>query len=121
MYFNISTFCAVFKDNGGVKDSVLFLSEKYLEMHYKKGIPSGVRAACYLCNVPFIPQLKVSFWRCIDEYKNDNMCDDRLPFLSDENGADGMIRCIHKSVWKKKICDSIFSSTQMYILQISDC
>lgn len=61
VYFNISTFCAVFKDNGGVKDSVLFLSEKYLEMRYKKGIPSGVRAACYLCNVSFIPRLKVSF------------------------------------------------------------
>ena len=30
------------------------------------------------------------------------MCDDRLSFLSDENDADGMIRCIHKSVWKKK-------------------
>lgn len=100
MYFNISTFCAIFKDNDGVKDSVLFLSEKRLEMLYKKGIPSGGRAACYLCNVSFIPRLKVSFWRCIDEYKNDNIFG-RLPSLSDENDADDMIRCIHKSVWKK--------------------
>ena len=58
MYLNISTFCAVFKDNDGGKGSVLFLSEKYLEMPYKKGIPIGVRAACYLYNASFIPRLK---------------------------------------------------------------